>query len=123
MSNSVLEVVEQSLTGGLTVIMPGMSVTALDRVLGPLKSPIVPKLMAVVFHFGIDASKMNASPAVSVGVNAVINLIKSELINEYGAQISPDDEVAARWHDTQGWVVVAVSRKHLFGFTASPGVN
>lgn len=123
MSNSVLEVVERSLTGDFKVIMPSMSVTSYDRPLGPLKSPIVPKLMAVVFHFGIDASKMNASPAVSVGVNAVINLIKSELISEYGTQLKPDDEVAVRWHETQGWVVVAVSREHLSGFTAPPGVN
>ncbi len=123
MNKSVLEVLEQALTGSSEIHAPRMPVTSFDRVLGQLRSPIVPKLLGVVWHFGIDASKMNKSPTIGLGVDAVLGLISSELINEYGTLVSPDEQITVRWHLTEGWVVVAVQRKVLHGFMASPSVN
>ncbi len=123
MNKSVLEVLEQALTGSSEIVVPKLPVTRFDRALGKLRSHTVPKLMGVVWHFGSDSIKMNKSADIGIGVEAVLNLIKSELIVEYGHMLEPEEEVAVRWDSVDGLIVVAVSCEILRDFMASPRSN
>ncbi len=113
MEKSVLELLAEAMNGTLkeSPLWP-YNLTQFDRILGPLKSPLVPKLITVMGVLGPKASSPNAAPNVGIGSEAVLSLMKSELVREYGSLLRPNEEIAVR-SDGTNWIVIAIHRSAL----------
>lgn len=109
-NESVLEVLNRALLGEMEAEAFKLPVIPTDRVLGSLKSHLVPKLWAVVVHFKTKPSEINQLPNVNIGVEAVWGLIKSELLGERGGELKPNETITIRYESGK-WIVVAVPRK------------
>lgn len=123
MKNSVLELISAALRDELEDKAPKLPVQPVDRVLGPLKSPLVPKLVSVLGHIGLRASQMNAAPDLAIGNDALMSLMASELVREYGTKFNMHKEEITVRHDGTRWVVVAVPQAVVGMFVRKPGMS
>lgn len=123
MNESVLELIAKALRDELPDMAPKMPVQPVDRILGPLKSTLVPKLVSVLGHVGIKASQLHASPHIAVGNDALMTLMESELLREYGLKLKAGREQITVRHDGTKWVVVAVSTTIVGQFVREPGLS
>ena len=119
-SKSVLEVLNLALTDQMEDKAPKLNVQPTDRVLGELKNTLVPKLLTVVGHFGLAASQPGRAPLdINMGIEAILNLMISELVREYGSELRLEENITVRWKEG-GWVVVGVLTQTIAQFVEQP---
>ena len=86
MKKSILELIALALNGQLEDKTQRSELLPSDEVLGELKSELVPKLLSVAGHITVRDLAQNG-PDHGFGVRALITLVQSELIVEYGDKL------------------------------------